>query len=322
MRANDLIGISVLSRLLPMHLVIDGAGFIVSTGPTLRKLIGPADHIEQVFQLPDAGQAPAATQIRDMARAGEMIHLSLTTQSGGRLRGEAEQIGCGRILLNLGFGPGLVRAIADYRLTDGDFAASDLAIEMLYLHEANRALIGALSRQYRSLDLAHAQARADALTDPLTGVLNRRGLTQDMARLRDLDRQVAALVLDLDHFKAINDSLGHLAGDAMLRHVAQILRQELREGDTVARTGGDEFVILLHDAPRSGALHRLARRIMARVSKPFEHDGTQCRAGVSIGGACGAGADAQDLMARADLALYAAKQGGRGQFRLAKSEIP
>ncbi len=153
-----------------------------------------------------------------------------------------------------------------------------------------------------------------ALRDPLTGLGNRRAFQAALAAaLARAESEAALLLLDLDRFKHVNDSLGHPVGDALLRLVAQRLRASLRAGDTLVRLGGDEFAILL---PRAEGAEPLAERLVDLLSRPYLVEGHLANIGVSIGIAR-APADATEggmLLRRADLALYAAKAAGRRQF--------
>jgi len=153
--------------------------------------------------------------------------------------------------------------------------------------------------------------------DDLTGLPNRVLFRKDMqAALSRVDRgeRVAVLCLDLDQFKAVNDTLGHQAGDALLSMVAQRLRGCVRETDTVARLGGDEFAIvqIAAEQPEQSAL--LARRIVETLSAPFDIDGQQAVIGVSLGIAIAPddSVNPDQLLACADMALYRAKSDGRG----------
>jgi diguanylate cyclase (GGDEF)-like protein len=162
------------------------------------------------------------------------------------------------------------------------------------------------------------------LTDALTGVYNRRyidrRLLEEIARSRRQEMPVSVLYIDIDHFKQVNDSVGHQGGDEVLREVASRIKAELRISDALARFGGEEFVVLLVDADRDSA-GMVAERIRAGVaSTTVELAGGQVVAvTVSIGVATFAGrrseqpmeAVAQQLLAAADAALYRAKQGGR-----------
>jgi diguanylate cyclase (GGDEF)-like protein len=162
--------------------------------------------------------------------------------------------------------------------------------------------------------------------DVLTGLPNRSVLQEFIERaLPEVARgaQFALLFLDLDRFKAVNDTLGHGAGDALLKQVAARLRASVRQTDTIARFGGDEFVILqpLMELP-DGAM-RLAQRIIELVGEPYVLDGTQASIGVSVGIAMAPadGMSAEALLKNADMALYLAKSEGRGTFRFFEPEM-
>ena len=123
--------------------------------------------------------------------------------------------------------------------------------------------------------------------------------------------------LDLDQFKAVNDTFGHAAGDKLLKIVAERLRALVRDTDTIARMGGDEFVIVQVPIEGPGEATLLAQRIIASISEPFDLDGHQAMIGASIGITTGPGDGIcpDKLLRNADLALYRAKADGRGTFR-------
>jgi len=161
------------------------------------------------------------------------------------------------------------------------------------------------------------------LTDPLSGLLNRRGLERDLAReiaraVRS-GKELALLALDVDHFKMVNDTLGHLAGDEVIREVGELLREVKRGGDVVARTGGDEFTLLLPETSAAGAF-RLANRIREMVREhPFRAVEGRVPVTVSIGLVADRVKNenvAHDLHSRADEALYAAKETGRDRVTI------
>ncbi|HVY44416.1 MAG TPA: GGDEF domain-containing protein, partial [Minicystis sp.] len=163
-----------------------------------------------------------------------------------------------------------------------------------------------------------ARVAALARTDPLTGLANRRELDARFAAMAEAARGVGAtlslLVVDLDHFKATNDTMGHEAGDALLRTVATLLGRCVRAGDVLARYGGDEFVLILPGVDRA-ALATVARRI--------GREARSASISLSLGGASFP-ADAkapEQLFAVADAALYASKRAGRGCAHLAEERV-
>ncbi len=164
--------------------------------------------------------------------------------------------------------------------------------------------------------IAHL-AHHDALTDLPNRVVLREHLTAALAAARREDRRFAVLILDLDRFKDINDTHGHLAGDAVLKELASRLRLCVREGDLVARLGGDEFAILesVSTNPSVEAV-ALAKRIIESLSSPFVFDEHNIMSATSIGIAVAPhdGADVDEILKNADLALYRAKALGRGTY--------
>lgn len=178
-----------------------------------------------------------------------------------------------------------------------------------------------LRKSSNDLEAARAEAHHRALHDPLTGLANRAGFQERLAQaLSGLGRgrsPIALLALDLDRFKQVNDTLGHDAGDQLLRQVAERLQPLVRDTDTIARLGGDEFAIIQTDLKTEHDSVSLSQRIIARVSEPYALQGGEARIGVSIGVALAATpSEASDLPARADFALYEAKDGGRNDYRI------
>src|SRR5690606_3475500 len=152
--------------------------------------------------------------------------------------------------------------------------------------------------------------------DPLTGLRNRRACDSVLARLCRDGEAFALLHMDLDRFKAVNDRLGHAAGDHVLVHVAGVMKAASRADDCLARVGGDEFVMLLPGAAEARAVRAVAERMIAQLSQPIPWTGGECRMSASIGFTLvpsGAGADPAQVLAEADRALYAAKHAGRGR---------
>jgi diguanylate cyclase (GGDEF)-like protein/PAS domain S-box-containing protein len=167
-----------------------------------------------------------------------------------------------------------------------------------------------------------AEARIHHLAhhDALTGLPNRMAFTERatalMAQARLAGRALALLFVDLDHFKRINDSLGHPVGDMLLQTVAGRISQTLREADLVSRFGGDEFVLLLHGAGSEQAVAEVARKLLAAIGEPLQVQGTSISVTPSIGVAMfpAHGETAAELVKHADTAMYAAKARGRAGY--------
>ncbi len=164
--------------------------------------------------------------------------------------------------------------------------------------------------------------------DPLTGLANRAEfsarLEQATKRLKRNGGAIAVMMLDLDKFKAVNDTLGHPAGDQLLVEVARRLKSSVRETDVLARLGGDEFAIIQEGAANQHeAAPALALRIINAICQPFDLSGQRASVGTSIGIVLAPqdGSDPEELLKRADLALYNVKAGGRNDFRIFQSEM-
>ena len=163
-----------------------------------------------------------------------------------------------------------------------------------------------------------------ALNDPLTGLANRRLLADRMSmalvHARRNKSATAVLYLDLDGFKQINDTLGHGAGDLLLKMVAERLMATVREEDTVARVGGDEFMISLWQVSGADYTASVASRAIEAVSRPFDIEGNSVSISISAGVSIypDHGEDAETLMKSADLALYQAKAAGKNAYRISE----
>jgi diguanylate cyclase (GGDEF)-like protein/PAS domain S-box-containing protein len=166
-----------------------------------------------------------------------------------------------------------------------------------------------------------------AFHDELTGLANRAlfrdRLDHALKRSRRTGQPVVVFLLDLDYFKQVNDSLGHDAGDQLLRELAVRLDDTLRPGDTVARLGGDEFAVLLEESSEQEGM-RIAHRVLERLaSEPIDCDGQEVLARASIGVVVhpGGPGSSEELIRRADVAMYAAKSGGRGRAEVFQPEM-
>jgi diguanylate cyclase (GGDEF)-like protein/PAS domain S-box-containing protein len=172
----------------------------------------------------------------------------------------------------------------------------------------------------------HAVLEHQALHDALTGLPNRTlledRLTQALTQAQRYSRQMAVLMLDFNHFKQVNDRLGHEVGDRVLREVSERISKALRGGDTVARFGGDEFVVLPAGVETIEGAIQVAEKILEATAAPLNIDGHRIAAGVSIGIALHPdhGDDPQSLLRHADQAMYLAKRAGTG-YRLAANAL-
>jgi diguanylate cyclase (GGDEF)-like protein len=171
------------------------------------------------------------------------------------------------------------------------------------------------------IELAQLHLEFSALHDALTQLPNRRHLDNTLDRLSRQhphlrNSQLAALHIDLDRFKQINDTLGHAAGDAILRSAAQTLKSEIGDKAFISRIGGDEFIVIIENAPDSIGLSALASSIIKRLREPIFFEGNECRSGASIGIAtCPMGAvSGRTMLINSDIALYRAKSEGRNRF--------
>ena len=178
-----------------------------------------------------------------------------------------------------------------------------------------------LGESLRERELLMELLRRQALYDELTSLPNRSLFTERLAAdyaKRSSDKLLAVLLVDLDDFKAVNDTYGHVTGDTLLTSVGQRLRAAIREGDTAARLGGDEFVISLPACGNADVPARVAERVLALLGEPFDIGGHRLTVRASVGVAI-AGADdrtADDLVRNADIAMYLAKSRGKGRFEV------
>jgi diguanylate cyclase (GGDEF)-like protein/PAS domain S-box-containing protein len=216
------------------------------------------------------------------------------------------------------------------RKKNGESLSVELSIEPIILNETACLLITA--RDLTQLKNAQAQIEHLAYHDPLTNLPNRallmERLSEQIELLKRHDRRGALLFLDLDHFKHINDSLGHPVGDAVLKVVTARLEASVRLEDTVARLGGDEFVVLLSelDGSRSEVIeqvYELANTLREILAEPMFLDGQRLQVTPSMGIALipDHGSNPADLLKRADIALYRAKDSGRNTTQLFQNSM-
>ncbi|WP_417688329.1 PAS domain-containing protein [Roseibium sp.] len=241
------------------------------------------------------------------------------------------------------FGPAAQSGSANYisskslAVTDsGDRYVIGVITDVSDLKRREKELLAArraVEEQNEVLQKTKSQAEHDSLHDPLTGLPNRRFLDQRLREWRkgSREKELALLQIDLDRFKAINDTLGHAAGDFILQHVSSVLRENSDENDFVCRIGGDEFIVLRESNVAREELEYLADQIITELSKPVPYENELCRFGASIGIDVGIASMSEDLshdptdpsrlMMNADIALYRAKREGRGRFTFFSKDL-
>ncbi|MDF3414231.1 diguanylate cyclase [Sulfitobacter sp. M57] len=309
---------SALDVLCPMHLILGPSGHILHAGPTLRKMRkGQGLTGKRFLEVFEVRRPRALHSMTDLvSKEPQKLRLKLRDAPHTALKGvlvPAVDSG-GTMIVNLSFGISILDGVRDFALTNADFAATDLAIEMLYLIEAKTAAMEASYNLNSKLQGAKIAAEEQAYTDTLTGLKNRRALDTVLTRLLATSNSFAVMHIDLDYFKTVNDTLGHAAGDHVLQYVARIMVDETRSHDLVARVGGDEFTLVLPDVRDEGVLRRVGRRIIQRLEVPIPFEGTECKISASIGTVWiqpGDNPTMEDLLSDADVALYASKHAGR-----------
>jgi diguanylate cyclase (GGDEF)-like protein len=213
--------------------------------------------------------------------------------------------------------------VTDLRSTNGTFV-NDHSVASVTLQHGDRLQIGRTICKFLASGHIEAAYYEEiyrlVTTDGLTGLINRRAfsesLAREMSRAVRYQRPLSLVVLDIDHFKSLNDTLGHLAGDAALRQLGALLRANLRREDVLGRMGGEEFALLLPEIDLEGArivADKIRRIVEARA---FEYEGSSMRITVSAGVASREAreSDGEELLRRADTHLYAAKRGGRNRI--------
>ncbi len=272
---------------------------------------------------------------------GKLAYLPIVggvpRQAQVRLTAEAEAIAAHEQLIHFRgdyawteSGKGFRLRIVHQEETLGLLEIDEVAFPAYLEHYLNLALIlGRVcglaisnSRVYEKNRQAEEIIRYQAYHDTLTGLPNRRffneQLTRALIEAEENQKLLAVMLVDLDHFKEVNDSLGHDAGDVLLKQVAQRIQGSIRTGDTVARMGGDEFLLCLPEAGRPEDVCRIAQRILDSLHGPFDIAGHTVQVGASIGIALypNDSRDVESLLKHADASMYDVKEGGRNGYQL------
>ncbi len=216
----------------------------------------------------------------------------------------------------------LIQGLPAIDLLTGSVIAAAPAVATFHRHHLRtKKRLAQLERTQTQLADINAQLTHAVSHDFLTGLMNRQGLLDHLEKtLRDEDRinKIAVMFLDIDRFKGVNDSLGHDAGDYLLRTIAERLRDELPTGCQVGRLGGDEFVVVMSNAAHLDDVLDLAKKIARELDEPIEINGRPLRISTSIGVAIGPDGDdsARDMISFANAALHRAKHAGRNRVEI------
>jgi diguanylate cyclase (GGDEF)-like protein len=280
---------AAISNMLHGLAMFDADGRLIVCNRQYADLYGLPDHLTR-----------PGTSFWDMLEDGERTGMVSIADRDIRLKVLSAVIEAGRVLKdNLVMANGRVVAVLHQPMVGGGWIST---------HED-------ITEQHRHQETIQHLARHDALTDLPNRVLFREEMAKIEARSRR--REITGvLMMDLDHFKAVNDTLGHAVGDRVLVAVAQRLREASRETDVVARLGGDEFAILVGPLETPHHASRIAERIVRSMAAPIPVGDSEVVIGASIGIAMAPldGTDAETLLRNADLALYRAKAEGRGTY--------
>jgi len=310
--------LDVLERFMPMAVLMDSDWRIQRIGPTFDKLGLGSDNLGKylldIFEV---------TQPRRFLQGELALH-----KTGGKIKGHFKDIANAKMkgfvqklsneqgfLIDFSLGAGLTKVVQAKGLLARDFSPADASLDLLYLVEMQQALLAEARRATFKMSVDRRSALSKADTDALTGLSNRRGLDAFVRRIMGRKTFVpfALIMIDLDFFKAVNDNHGHAAGDGVLREVAQRLLKLTRRGDLVARSGGDEFNIILPNFTDSNAAIGLSERIIEELRKPVLFENKVCQIGASIGMTIvSEKIDFHKTEQAVDRALYTSKQAGRG----------
>ncbi len=318
---------SILDTICPCHMIVNEHGEIEHFGPGLRELLNQERYLyENLFSVFNLTRPAGLKTIKNVIEyAGRTITMHLRKAPDVKLRAVAVRDPASNdIVLNVSFGIGVQTAIRKFGLTMKDFAPTDLVPELLYLIEANHAAMTASKRLTLRLQGAKALAEEQAFTDTLTGLKNRRAFEVMLKHMRDTQDPFSIVMMDLDRFKAVNDTYGHAAGDAVLMAVADVMRRETRQNDILVRLGGDEFVMILPHLVDRVRLERLCGLVIAGTEEPVTVDQFRCEISSSLGVIsvyAGQKWDDADIIDRVDAAVYAAKKAGRGCYRFADENV-
>ncbi len=321
-----------MTRVFPFAFVIDDSLTIIASGHLLQKALPQTSEYPQLSECFRFAQDCPIAFSRLGEHAGELTVLQSRT-SLPPLRGQWLKV-AHRQMMFLGW-PWVTSfgQLAGMGVTLSEIPPHHALAEMLMLLQTNRNamedardLARKIKERNGELEQLTEALRKQAYHDALTGLPNRlmlrERLSHAIARARRQQSRLAVLFIDLDRFKSVNDSLGHRVGDQLLHLVAERIRGALRETDTVAREGGDEFLVLLEDVQEPEQAGRVAEKILKRLNQPYQVQNTQLQCGASVGVSLYPmdGEDEDQLISHADAAMFDSKREGRNCVRFFSEE--
>lgn len=311
----------MMDQICPFHVAFGGEGDVIRMGPSFPKIAPHFSNQEACsFWDPDGPITLKAMTERPVRN----LRVHVGGADDVHLVGQSFPVFDGAWLF---LGPTLeeITKRRDSGFRRDDFPAQMLIEDILFLIEAKSVVLAASEDITARLQHEKSQAEHRALSDTLTGLGNRHAYDHFLETEGVCKMGRCAMHLDLDKFKAVNDTLGHAAGDFVLQHVARLLLDVTRREDEVIRMGGDEFIVILAGIRDRINAEEIAERILARSHEPIDFRGARCEFGVSIGMAWQndhRSASLSQLTEMADKALYKAKENGRGQFKWYLGAMP
>lgn len=314
-----------ISILLPMHLIVDGQGNLLGAGPTSRKFLpAHASNLDEVFTVIHPVCAGLAVGVLDDAvRRGLRLELRLNASAQITLYAHPVRIGADRFLLDLSFGAGLPDAIKKLQLDISDFPASSLASELVFLHDANLAVMRNLPRLEQDCHRAQQNADNRAMMDPLTGLLNFQGFEKAFPGMpgSDLKKEYgfALALLELEYLDEMVEFFGHAAGQRIIARVGRIIGDAMAKGDIAARLEWNRIALILpniHDGMQARAL---CERIASAIAKPVPCGESYCHVAANWGivmSSVSPGRNLEAMLSDAEAALDGSRRSGGGQVTI------
>ena len=312
-----------LGRLMPFHILTDAGGVVRAVGPAIHKLLGAEAVIgKSVFDIVDflkpklvdrkAGLQSCigrrlVVQFRELGESVSSRVFGMALRAGGS--------DDGNIFMALTPGVNARAFVESFGLKISDFGPADGSADLLPLLAMQQDMLADSRKKSDNLAAARDAAERMANNDALTDLPNRRALMCGLQRALG-DGPINVLHIDLDKFKDINDTFGHAAGDAALRHTARCMQNVLGSNTLCARIGGDEFVAVIPDRFDEAKLIETAQCLIEQICLPFTFEGEALNVGASIGIAIADATDAvtvDTILHHADIALYESKRLGRGR---------